>query len=76
MVIYIVLAILYVYSYGSAIFENLLDNMTSKNGYWDTYVLRGSFLVMISCHIPFVFFYGREQFMIIIDELDRKSVST
>lgn len=38
-------------------------------------MLRSAFLIVIACHIPFVFFAGKEAFLLIIDELHRKVVS-
>lgn len=64
-----------IYMFGSAIHSSVLDNIGEERREWESYILRGAFLLVIGCHIPFVFFAGKEGLLIIIDELDRKSVS-
>lgn len=61
--------------FGSAIHSNVLDNIGEESRVWESYILRVAFLIVIGCHIPFVFFAGKESLLVIIDEIDRKSVS-
>lgn len=73
--IYTVLSMLAIYMFGSRLEADLLDNIGEDGYNWESTVLSISFLIMILCHIPFVFFYGKENFLVLIDEIDRKSIS-
>jgi hypothetical protein len=37
--------------------------------------MQGLFLVILGCHIPYLFFSGKEALLIIIDEIMRNSIS-
>jgi hypothetical protein len=46
------------------------------NPNWIGYVLRFTFIILIAFHIPFIFFACKENFLIIVDEIMRKAIST
>lgn len=76
MVIYIILSLISVYMFGSMIKSDVLDNVNEEKGHWESYILRVAFLIVVGCHIPFVFFSGKESFLTMGDEIFRKSVSS
>jgi hypothetical protein len=58
--------------------QTILDSLSTQcdpHCPWQSYVLRFMFLVVLACHIPFIFFFGKEGLLIIVDELDRKTIS-
>jgi len=78
--LYITLSGVSVYMFGKGIKGSVLDNVGEECiGHdtcpWESYVTRFLFMLVLACHIPFVFFSGKESILIIIDELDRKSIS-
>jgi len=75
MVIYVTLSIMGIYMFGSNIKHDLLDSIGEEEYKWGTVVLCLTFFAVLIFHIPFVFFFGRENFLIVVDEIDRRSIS-
>lgn len=81
--IYIAVAIISILMFGTDIQSSVLDNIgeeyinntTTGNKFIEAYIVQISFMIVIACHIPFIFFSGKEGLCILIDELDRKSIS-
>jgi len=74
-VVYSLFSVVCLLMFGSALSQDVLDNVDKERGNWETYFLRFVFLIVLVCHIPFVFFTGKEALLMIIDEVDRKSIS-
>ena len=79
MTIYVIVGLLSIAMFGENLSPQILiDIGTASHGggaYWESYVTQISFMVLLSCHIPFIFFAGKEGLLIMIDEWDRRSIS-
>ena len=54
---------------------NINEEYQIDPSHWESFLMRIMFLIVLACHIPFIFFFGKEALLIIIDELDRRSIS-
>jgi hypothetical protein len=43
--------------------------------FWEAYLCQASFCIVLMCHVPFIFFSGKEALLILVDEIMRKSIS-
>ena len=66
--IYLPVAFACIYFFGSKIQINFFYNIADVEATWHTYVLRCIFIVIIACHVPYVFFAGKESFLVLIEE--------
>lgn len=71
---YMVISLPAVYMFGTGINNSFLSNMYLKP-IWASHVLSFCFLILITCHIPYLFFACKESFLVIVDELYRKQMS-
>ena len=75
LVIYLSTQILSLYLFGSSMDSNVLDNIAEENLSFLSVVVRLAFAIVIACHIPYVFFYGKQGILILIDEVMNNSTS-
>ena len=68
--IYVILALISVYMFGSTIDESVLDNIDEETNV-PSYIIRFSFSLVLACHIPYIFYSGKESLCIIVDEIMR-----
>ena len=72
--IYISLGILTIYIFGSSLQSNVLTNVDEEQNIY-SYIIRITFLVVLACHIPYVFFPTKEGLLIIFDEAENGSMT-
>jgi amino acid permease len=75
LIVYMSVGILCLYDFGSELSGNVLDNI-DKEVNWSSYVIRSAFLIVLACHIPYIFFSGKESLLIMIEETRDQSMST
>jgi hypothetical protein len=84
-VIYVSVAVIGILMFGPGLTSSVLDNIgmeyivnsnpLSDKKFIEAYIVQIAFMIVLACHIPYVFFAGKEGLCIFVDELDRKSIS-
>lgn len=68
--------------FGHSLTSSVLENIGTARHYddptksfWEAKICQLSFMLVLMCHVPFVFFSGKEALLIMIDEMMRNSIS-
>ena len=72
--LYVGLGILSIFVFGSGISSNLLNNVNSESSV-TSYIIRISFMIVLACHIPYIFYFTKESLLIMVDETRRRSMT-
>lgn len=64
-IIYMLVMFISLYSFGIHVEGDVLVNVEGVS-VWESYVLRGIFLLVISTHTPFIFFIGKESILALL----------
>lgn len=66
--IYLIVTFTIIYLFGSKIETSFLKNLGNEIT-WENASIRIAFIIMLICHIPYIFFACRESLLVIVDEL-------
>ena len=66
-IIYVSLGILSIYIFGSSLESSVLKNVDEEKNIY-SYIIRVAFLIVLACHIPYIFFPTKESFLIIVEQ--------
>ena len=72
--LYVGLGVLSIFVFGSGISSNLLNNVNTETSI-TSYIIRIAFMIVLACHIPYIFYFTKESLLIMIDETRRKSMT-
>lgn len=81
-IVYFITGLICLFMFGDGIESSVLLNIGDaryasdpNKSFWEAYICQISFMIVLMCHVPFVFFAGKEAMLTVIDEIQRKSVS-
>lgn len=73
-ILYLSMGVLALYTFGSGVESSVLNNIDLETTV-SSYIIRLSFMIILACHIPYIFFSGKESLLIMVDEYRRRSMS-
>jgi len=81
--LYLTVGIVGILEFGRTVGQdsNIINNISleyrvSNHVHWESFIIRILFLLIYILHLPPAYFPGKEAFLIIIDELNRRSISS
>ena len=79
-IIYFAVGIICTLMYGEHLESSVLLNIGMQRygdnkSFWEAYICQIGFMLVLMCHIPFIFFSGKEALVNVVDEIRRKSIS-
>ncbi len=72
--VYVTLAMIFLCIFGGSINESVLKNVDQETNF-ESYIVRVSFLMILACHIPYIFYSGKESLCILVDEIMRGNMT-
>lgn len=72
-IIYVSLGIISIYMFGSSLDVSVISNVDKEKNIY-SYIVRLAFMIVLACHIPYVFLPTKEGLLIIFDEFKNKSM--
>lgn len=75
--VYLSVSLFVIYMFGSAVNKVFFENLKRLNGKltWEGLVVRIAYLIIVACHIPYIYFACKEAALIMVDEIQRKTIS-
>lgn len=75
--LYFSVALVSIFMFGDCLQSSVLINIGAETpANWESYVVRVAFMIVLACHIPFIFYMGKEGLLIMVDEHMRQSISS
>ena len=66
--LYIMVGILSIYTFGNDLETSVLTNVDAEDNAF-SWIIRIAFLIVLGCHIPYIFFPTKESLLILVDEI-------
>ena len=82
--VYFMISFLGIYLFGPNLESSVLLNFgqpayfnpNTGKPYWESTVIQFAFMIVLLCHIPYLFYIGKESLCCLFDELHRRSISS
>ena len=69
--VYLSVSFFIIYMFGKAVDKVFFENLKGKDGTitWEGVTVRIAYLIIVACHIPYIYFACKEAGLIMVDEI-------